>query len=210
MADDIKNTNPVEEATGAKAKRQPRILLVDDDPNLLDALRRTLHKDRFKIQCANSADEALQHLREKKFDVIITDQQMPGTNGIELLAQISAKYPTMIRFILTGNATMDLILEAINKGHVSRFFVKPCNGYEIAASIRQELSRKELMEKSQKLIAKSRQQDDLLSQLERKNPGITKVDRDEDGSIILKEPTGDINVILREMDSLLSNDDEDD
>ncbi len=180
-----------------------QILLVDDDSNFLMGLQRALRNEDFQILCATSADEALFILSEKLIDLVVSDHAMPGTTGTELLATVCRKFPDTVRFILTGKATLDVAVEAINKGEISRFFVKPCNTTDLAVSIRQSLEQKELMSQAKRLLRKVQQQSDTLSLIESKHPGITDVKRDEEGVILIEDIHVDLNTLINEIDRAL-------
>src|SRR5689334_11257966 len=91
-----------------------RVLFVDDDQNILDGLKRTLHSMRTEWQMAFSAtgEEALKKLEESEFDVIVTDMRMPGMNGSELLTEVLQRYPSMVRIVLSGTVEHDLVLRS--------------------------------------------------------------------------------------------------
>ncbi len=179
---------------------QHTILLVDDEPLVLQSLKRSLRKEKFRVLCANSANEALKVFEKEPIDLIVTDQDMPGKKGIDLLIEVKEYYPSTIRFMLTGKATLQVALDAINKGSISRFFTKPCNTLELAIAIRQALQQRDLLAKSKRLLRAAKKQSYLLQQLERHLPGITMVKRDTDGAILLDDPSNvDIETFLNEL-----------
>ncbi|WP_028584306.1 HD domain-containing phosphohydrolase [Desulfogranum mediterraneum] len=103
-----------------------RILFVDDDPNILQSIKRQFRK-RFSLEVAEGGEQALELLkRTEPFAVIVTDMRMPGMNGVELLGKVKDLYPEMVRLMLTGNADQETAMEAVNTGHVFRFLTKPC------------------------------------------------------------------------------------
>ncbi len=103
-----------------------RILLVDDDQNLLDSFRRLL-KDDFELFTAESGQEAMGVLVTcGPFTVIVSDLKMPGMDGIELLSRVSRSSPDTVRILLTGHADMQAAIDASNLGYVYRFLTKPC------------------------------------------------------------------------------------
>ncbi|MEE8292463.1 MAG: ATP-binding protein [Candidatus Tectomicrobia bacterium] len=120
------------------------ILLLDDEPNVLSALRRALRKEPYALLCAHSADEAFDLLYTREVDVVVSDQDMPGMTGTEFLAKVYQEFPHITRFILTGKATLEVALQAINAGAISQFFTKPCNAEALALSIRTALGQKDL------------------------------------------------------------------
>jgi response regulator RpfG family c-di-GMP phosphodiesterase len=101
------------------------ILFVDDDIHLVSALQRSFHRT-YKVELALSADDALEALAEVPYAVVMSDLQMPGMNGIELLTQVKALSPDAVRILLTGQADLEAAIEAVNEGNVFRFLRKPC------------------------------------------------------------------------------------
>jgi response regulator RpfG family c-di-GMP phosphodiesterase len=103
-----------------------RVLLVDDEPRVLDAIRRLL-RGKFEVHTAGSAAEGLERVeRDGPFAVIVSDMRMPGTSGVEFLDRARQAAPHSIRVMLTGNADQQTAIEAVNRGQVFRFLAKPC------------------------------------------------------------------------------------
>jgi response regulator RpfG family c-di-GMP phosphodiesterase len=103
-----------------------RVLCVDDEVCVLDGIRRVLRRD-FDVQTANSGDEALRILASSDpFAVIVSDMRMPGMNGAEFLGHARRLAPDSTRMLLTGQADVDVAMEAINTGGIFRFLRKPC------------------------------------------------------------------------------------
>jgi DNA-binding NtrC family response regulator len=176
---------------------KPTVLLVDDDANLLDGLCRRLRREPYDIVTASSAEEALEILRDRPVDVVISDEEMPGTPGTVFLHEVRKRYPDTVRFILTGKATLDSAVSAINNGGVTRYFIKPCDLTDLAISIRMGLQHRELMLAARKLLQKGRRQSALLARLEKAYPNITRVDRDNDGAIVLEDSNGDFDQLMK-------------
>ncbi|WP_339731987.1 response regulator [uncultured Gimesia sp.] len=105
----------------------PRILFVDDEPNVLDGIRRMLHRKRkeWEIHFAPSAAEALLLFEQAPFDVVVSDMRMPQMDGAELLNRIAASYPDTVRMILSGQSDKEAILRAIPVTH--QYISKPCD-----------------------------------------------------------------------------------
>jgi DNA-binding NtrC family response regulator len=120
-------------------------------------------------------------------------------SGAALLRKVRSLYPDMIRFILTGKATLPVAIQAINEGGISRFFMKPCNHVDLAISIRQELEKRELILAARKLLQKVKRQSALIEQLEKEYPRITRVWRDEDGAVLLEDVGGDAGALMSEI-----------
>lgn len=161
------------------------VMLVDDDPAVLSGLSRALNNEPYTVICAGSAEDALRALRVQPVDVVVSDEEMPGMHGTELLARIKDELPDAVRFMLTGRATLEVALEAINEGAVTRFFTKPCNHIELAVAIRNSLRQKDLMAEAMRLLRTVREQSEFLENLEHQMPGISKVKRDSSGVVVV-------------------------
>lgn len=122
-----------------------RVLFVDDDINILLGLERTTHvlEKEWQIVTASSGVEALEVMRQTPADVVVSDMQMPGMDGIELLAKISKAYPDTIRFILSGYERSADALRAANFAH--RFLAKPVDVIEISSIIKQTLALRDVL-----------------------------------------------------------------
>jgi response regulator RpfG family c-di-GMP phosphodiesterase len=104
-----------------------KILLVDDDSNILDAYRRSLSRE-FMLETALGADPALKLLADSgPYAVVVVDMRMPGMDGLQLLTRIKTISPDTVRIMLTGNADMETAINAINEGSIFRFLNKPCS-----------------------------------------------------------------------------------
>lgn len=176
-----------------------KVLLVDDEVQVTEALKRVFHKENFEILSAQSAEEALRLLRQEPVDIVISDEKMPGMLGSEFLALVFERYPETIRIMLTGYADLEVALRAINQGHIYRFLVKPINELELKSTIRQAIQHTELILESRRLLSTVRQQQALLEELEKKDPGITKVKRDKMGAVILEETGYDPDQLIEEI-----------
>ncbi|HTV12931.1 MAG TPA: HD domain-containing phosphohydrolase [Acidimicrobiales bacterium] len=114
---------------------RPRVLCVDDDELLLAGLKRQLHKE-FDITGRTTGELALQALREDgPFAVIISDMNMPGMDGVQVLSRARHIAPDTSRILLTGYAALELALEAVNRGNIFRFLVKPCSKEDMVAAL---------------------------------------------------------------------------
>jgi len=100
-------------------------LIVDDEPAVLEGLSRVLRRLPLALSKANSADAALEAMEAKSFDIVCSDERMPGMQGSELLATVRARYPDTVRMLLTGFASMNAMARAINDGAVFRYLFKP-------------------------------------------------------------------------------------
>jgi len=116
-------------------------------------------------------------------DVVVSDERMPGMTGSQFLSEVRKQWPNTIRMILSGQADLEAAVRAINEGEVYRFLLKPCHPKELQMTILQGLQHKKLVEQSRKLLQEHQKAVSLLEALEKDNPGITKVEMDDDGVI---------------------------
>ncbi|MBK9574803.1 MAG: EAL domain-containing protein [Rhodoferax sp.] len=132
-------------------KKQRTLLLVDDEPNIVAALKRLFRRDGHTILTANSGPEGLELLSQHKVDVIISDQRMPGMTGVEFLRAAKSLYPDTMRIVLSGYTELQSVTDAINEGAVYRFLTKPWEDEALRAQISKAFEHKELQEENQRL-----------------------------------------------------------
>jgi len=166
---------------------EPTVLLVDDEPGVVEGLKRALRHEPYTILEAGSADEALKLLADTPVDVIVSDEKMPGTPGTELLARVRSEHPEVMGIILTGYASLDAAIRAINEGEVYRFLTKPVSYADVAVSIRHALQQKALMSEVRRLLKTVKRQSAVLEEVERAHPGIATVRTTSDGAIVVDE-----------------------
>lgn len=164
---------------------QYKILLVDDSSNVLKALKRSFVSEGYEIHTAQSAEDALKVLNAVGIDLIITDENMPGVSGTELLKKIKDLYPDTVRIMLTGVTDMGVAKRAINSGEIYKFFTKPWDDFELLLSVRYALKEKSLEKENIKLKKAVEEQKEILINLEKEHPGITEKNVDSDGCIII-------------------------
>lgn len=106
-------------------ENQLTLLLVDDEPSILSALKRLLRREGYHILCAESAAHGLELLATHLVQVIISDQRMPVMTGTEFLGKVKDLYPDTVRLVLSGYSELNTLTEAINKGAIYRYLSKP-------------------------------------------------------------------------------------
>jgi diguanylate cyclase (GGDEF)-like protein len=133
------------------------VLIVDDEPYILPILAGLISRE-FVATTANSADEAQKVFERRPIDIILTDQRMPRQTGIQLLEWARQNYPQTVRLLMTGFAELEDAVEAINKGHVYHYLMKPCRTEELlqvlrnaAEKLRLERERVSLIEELRRL-----------------------------------------------------------
>jgi two-component system, probable response regulator PhcQ len=181
----------------AAYNREASILLVDDEPHVTDALSRHFAKRHFLIRKAASAAEAYRILEHHRVDVVVSDERMPGESGTEFLANVRGRYPNTIRIILSGQASLEAAVRAINEGEVYRFFIKPCNPTDLIFTIQQAIDHKRLEERSRQLLQEFHRQAAMLNTIEQHHPGLLRLELDDSGAIVVddldpNEPASDL------------------
>ena len=136
-----------------------RILLIDDDPNLLSGLQRHLRK-QFNLTTAESGPAALELVKQangenQPFAVALSDMRMPGMDGVETLSRIRQASPDTVRMMLTGNADQQTAIDAINLGNIFRFFTKPCPAENLAGGLQAGLEQYRLITAERDLLEKT-------------------------------------------------------
>lgn len=117
-----------------------RILFVDDEPRVLDGLRRLLRKD-FEVDTAIGAREGLRALGEHDYAVIVSDMMMPEIPGPEFLALAARRSPDAVQMILSGQADLTSTVAAVNRGNIFRFLIKPADRDDLVAALRAALKQ---------------------------------------------------------------------
>lgn len=178
-----------------------RIMLVDDEENIVKSLRRLLVSTpcvydgveyRIKVEGFTSAADALQYARHNAVDLVLSDYRMPVMDGVAFLREFKEIQPNAARMILSGYADLNALMGAINEAQIYRFLSKPWNDYELVSSVAQALAYRDLMQENQRLADQARMERGIITpqeverrRLEEQEPGITKVNWGPDGSVIL-------------------------
>ncbi len=134
---------------------QPTILVVDDEPVVLSALKETLEREHFHVVACTSPLKALAILAERDFAVIISDQRMPEMVGLDFLVECRRIRPHASRILITAVLALPTIVDAINKGEIFRFVAKPWLREELIATARNAVHRHELVTHNSALQAET-------------------------------------------------------
>lgn len=171
-----------------------RILLLDDEANILNALKRLLRDEDWPVDTFTNAETALEALQTTTYSVIVSDYKMPVMDGVTFLQFARQRQPDAIRLMLSGHGDRQSMISAINRAEIYRFLSKPWEDYEIQAAIRAAVDLYQVTVENRQLLDQIKRQNDLLRQreeellrLEEDNPGITRVRRDQDGSIVIDD-----------------------
>ena len=182
------------------------ILIVDDEPAVLSALKRALADEPFTVHTAESGTEGLGIIKGTQIKLVISDEKMPGMSGSEFLSAVKKLFPDTIRIMLTGHASIESAMKAVNQGEIYRFFSKPWDEYELKLSIRSALEKYDLEAENRELLKTVKRQACELKQIEKSYPGITSLNKDAEGNLIIPDPEdsqGDLSDIVSRIASEL-------
>ena len=121
------------------------ILIVDDEPIVLAALKETLEREHYHVVTSTSPTKALELVARQEFSVLISDQRMPEMTGLDFLTECKKHQPHASRILITAVLSLPTIIDAINKGEIFRFIAKPWLREELTATIRNAYQRYELI-----------------------------------------------------------------
>lgn len=157
--------------------RKARILVVDDEPCGVDLLSRTLRKIG-KVDVATSADDAWDLVRRIDYDVVISDQRMPGVTGVELMSRIADSRPHIGRVLFTGYTEVATTEDAINKGRIHAYVSKPCPPAQLQSIVESVIERIELEQANAVLLeelgAKNAELEEVLARLLREQSSMVE------------------------------------
>ncbi len=176
------------------------VLLVDDEPAVLQGLALALRREPYRVVTANSGQAALEVLRSREIAVLVADQDMPGMTGVMLLEFAARLQPELVGIMLTGHARLDVALQAINAGEVYRFYTKPIGGAQLAAAIRDAVTVRGLAAEGRRRLRREESQEGQVVDLERDEPGITRIETTATGAIVVREPVEDVASLLAAME----------
>lgn len=129
---------------------QHSILIVDDEPQILALLVRTLDKE-YQVYSATSGEAGLELLEAHPIDLILTDQCMPDMSGVEFLANAQEIRPTAMRLVLAGHADLAEIVDAVHHGHIYGYVAKPWDALELRMMIRRAMQAYDLFQENDRL-----------------------------------------------------------
>ena len=110
------------------------ILVCDDDPDIRSAMRRTLKG--YEVIEAGSPREALDAMKQRQFDAVVSDYSMDSdADGLDLLQLVKVQQPTTVRFLVTANRDIDVVVRAVNEGAVHRYFLKPWSDEKLRSAL---------------------------------------------------------------------------
>ena len=177
------------------------LLIVDDEPNIVNALRRMCQNSAIApaipdltITTFTSPLQALSYVTDHRVDLVISDYRMPDMDGAVFLTRVKALQPDSARIILSACTDMDGIIRAINHAGIFRFVSKPWSDHDLKAAIIDVLAHRHLLLENRRLADEVRSQRGVISRqqlelerLEKESPGITRVRWSDDGGVMLQD-----------------------
>jgi two-component system, probable response regulator PhcQ len=144
---------------------RPTLLVVDDDSYLRQGLELVLRSE-YQLLFAAGAEAAFKLLGEQPVDIVLADYRMPGMNGLEFLKLVRNCYPDTVRIVLTGHASADLAIQAMNEAEVYRFLTKPVDRTELMVTLYLAYERLQLERENRRLYALIHGDPDLVRRLD--------------------------------------------
>ena len=163
-----------------------RILVVDDEQSICSAIRRSLRRDGYQVEGSSDPTHVMAYLAENPVDAIISDHLMAGMTGLELLGLVRTRYPDCLRMMLTAHADMQTAIDAINHGEIFRFITKPWDDALLKATLHIGLERRDEERRNREMLRLVWRHAEHTRSLEEEFPGISRVNRDEEGAVILE------------------------
>ncbi len=134
---------------------KPKILIVDDDPNILQGYRRQLRR-QFQIDIADGGVEGLQAISDHgPYALVVSDMRMPKMNGVQFLAEVKKRAPDTVRIMLTGNADQQTATDAVNDGNIFRFLNKPCPAEDFSKALVAGIEQHRLITAEHEVLTKT-------------------------------------------------------
>lgn len=164
------------------------ILIVDDEPSILTSLRRVLSGDDKEIFTAKDAEEAWDFLKDKgEVEVIISDNKLPKTSGIDFFIKVKRMYPDTIRILITGYPDLNSAMGAINKAHIWRFVLKPVEVDELKVLVSQAFDYYRIVKENRTLLQIARQHAQYIDILKKKYPEIVTQEIEKNIDYVIDE-----------------------
>ena len=162
---DMLDTLNTQATSSTEIKAGGSLLIVDDEENILNAMRRLFRPLGYSIFLANSGVEGLKILEQEYVDLVISDMRMPEMDGAAFLEQVSLRWPDTIRILLTGYADVTKTIDAINKGRIYKYISKPWEENDLKITIKHALDQKFLEKERNRLELLTKQQNEQLKDL---------------------------------------------
>lgn len=142
-----------------------KVLIVDDEPEVIASIQSALHKEPYEFMSASSGQEGLTTLDEQPVDVVVCDDEMPDMKGVDFLAEAQKRHPKVLRVMLSGSADRDALIEAVNTAGIYRFVSKPVQAAQLAKVLREALQVSRVAEAQMEVWAAAKMQRQAMQKL---------------------------------------------
>ena len=146
---------------------QIKILFVDDDANVIKSLVRLFSSNKYQLYTVNTGARGLELVEQNEFPVVVADFRMPFMSGIQFLKKVKEKAPDTVRMLLTGYADVNIVISAVNEGHIYKFITKPWEPEELKLQIQLAIEHYYLLKEKQKLTETVLTQNQELERINR-------------------------------------------
>ena len=138
------------------------VLCIDDEPNILSAMKRVLRPTGCRVLTAEGGAAALSCMEEQSVDLIICDMRMPEMDGPAVLAEVATRWPDTVRFLMTGYEDLESTVEAVNRGQIYRYVHKPWDDTEVVIAVQRALEHQSVERERAALLDLTRHQNEEL------------------------------------------------
>ena len=182
----------------AKDDRRHTLLIVDDEPGLLQTLRHQFFRD-YRVLTAENGHAALELLGLEDVHAILSDQRMPGMTGDALLAQARVFRPDAVRILFTGYADIQAVISSVNEGRIFRYILKPWDPMELEGIVRQAVDHHDLILDRRRLIVELKEANDRLT---RANRELIEANQQKHAMLDTSRLRSDLDALARRLKAL--------
>ncbi|MGW8325917.1 MAG: response regulator [Desulfobacterales bacterium] len=160
------------------------ILVVDNEELFLEYIKSMFSGESYNVITASSGKQGLEILKKQSVNMVISEYKIPLMNGLEFLEKVRIIYPDILTVMVTDQADINLAIRAINEAGVYKFLLKPWDDIDFKNTIKRTLESLQVIKERDELIRKVKTHEQTLKDLEKRYPGITKIEKNEDGYIL--------------------------
>jgi DNA-binding NtrC family response regulator len=159
-------------------------LVVDDEELFIEYIKSMLSGESYNVVTASNGKQGLEILKKQSVNLVISEYKIPLMNGLEFLEKVRIIYPDILTVMVTDQADINLAIKAINEAGVYKFLLKPWDDIDFKNTIKRTLESLQVIKERDELIRKVKTHEATLKDLEKRYPGITKIEKNEDGYIL--------------------------
>ena len=145
--------------------KQFTVMFLDDEPNILRAMKRLFHGRNYRLVLVDQGQKALDFMQSNKVHIVVSDMKMPTMSGESFLMSVADMYPDTYRIVLSGFADTDSLLKVVNQGRIHRFLQKPWNNDALIEAIEEGAEKFKLQAENIELETKLKHQNQRLANL---------------------------------------------